>query len=226
MGRLLRWSAVVIVAALVASCGDDGGSTPESTGPDPARDRAVADAAAFHLYDFPTAWKEIDFEALGAPPTMETLAQCLGESSEPTAEVLRGYRFGAGINEVAVSQVRMLPTLAAAQAEIAPTVTPEFVPCVADKVKGLLSASMDEGLSVAEVTGTGDNVSFGGANGVGVDMLARITSPTGERTIYPAAVFLQKGRAVVIITLLSNNRSVSDTRRALSASVAGRLPAE
>ena len=57
-------------------------------------------------------------------------------------------------------------------------------------------------------------------------MVARIASATGERTIYPAAVFLQKGRAVAIITVLSNNVSTSGLRRSLSAGVAGRLPAE
>jgi hypothetical protein len=217
---------VVVCAVAAAGCGGGSSGSDEPAAPDPARDRDVADAAAFHLHDFPDGWQQIDFEALGAPPTMETLAECLGETSAPTAQVVRGYRFGPGINEVAVSQVRILGDLAAAQAEIAPTVDPAFVPCVAEGVKGLLSRSIGEGLSVGEVTGTGDNLSASGANGVGVDMLARVQSATGERQLYPSAMFLQKGRAVVIITLLSNNRSVADTRRALAASVAGRLPAE
>ena len=218
-----------MLACAVAAAGCGGGSSDpeEPAGPDPTRDRGVAEAAAFHLTDFRDGWQEIDFEALGAPPTMETLAECLGATSEPTAEVVRGYRFGPGINEVAVSQIRMLRNVAAASAEIEPAVEPEtFVPCVADKVKALLSRSVGEGLSVGEVTGTADSVAPSGANGVGVDLAARIHSATGERTIYPAVVFLQKARAVVIITLLSNNQSVADERRVLSAAVAGRLPAE
>lgn len=226
----MRLRVVAIALALLAgACGgggdDDGGDGPAA--PDPARDRNIADAAAFHLHDFPNGWQEIDFEALGAPPTMETLAQCLGETSEPSAQVVRGFRFGPGINQVAVSEVRVLRDADAARAEIvATTDTSTFVPCVSERVKGLLSTSVGEGLAVSEVTGTAESVSFHGASGVGVDMLARVQGPSGETPLYPSATFLQKGRAVAIITLISNNRAVSDMRRTLSAGVAGRLPVE
>lgn len=225
-----RTVALVVLVACVSACGGGAGSSANEQGPDPARDRDIADAAAFHLHDFPNGWQEIDFEALGAPPTMDTLGECLGaatsEAATETAKVVRGFHFGPGINEVAVSEVRVLHDAAAAQAEIAPTVKPGFADCVTEKVKGLLSTSIGEGLSVGEVTATVDTLSANGANIVGVDMLARITSQTGERTIYPSAVFVQKGRAVAILTLLSNNNSVSDSRRTLSAGVAGRLPAQ
>jgi hypothetical protein len=233
MPRSRRWtvlSPLLLVVALVgAACGGGGSSSGADAGVSgPAHDKDIADAAAFHLHDFPNGWQEIDFEALGAPPTMDTLGACLGPStaSDETAKVVRGFHFGPGINEVAVSEVRVLRDAAGAQAEIAPTVKPEFAACVAEKIKGLLSTSIGEGLSVGDVTGTADALSAGGANGVGVDMLARIDSATGQRTIYPSAAFLQKGRAVAIITLLSNNSSVSDNRRTLSAAVAGRLPVE
>lgn len=220
--RLIAVALVCVVAACSGGSDDD----DEPAGPTPARDRDVAEAASLRLLDVGDTWQPIDFDALGAPPTMETLAECLGDTSSPTAEVVRGYRFGAGINEVAVSQVRILGDVAAAQAEIAPTVDPAFVPCVTDKVKGLLSRSIGEGLSVGEVTGRPDTVAPSGANGVGVDLHARVHSATSERPLYPSVAFVQKGRAVAIITLLSNNSSVADRRRALSAAVAGRLPTE
>jgi hypothetical protein len=226
--RTVLSSLLLVVALVGTACGGGGSSGDDSGVSGPAHDKDIADAAAFHLHDFPNGWQEIDFEALGAPPTMETLGECLGPStaSNETAKVVRGFHFGPGINEVAVSEVRVLRDAAGAQGEIAPTVKPEFASCVADKIKGLLSTSLGEGLSLGEVTGTADALSAGGANGVGVDMLARIDSATGQRTIYPSAAFLQKGRAVAIITLLSNNSAVSDNRRTLSAAVAGRLPVE
>lgn len=215
---------MLLLVSVTAACGGDDDDAP--AGPDPARDRDVAEAASLRLLDVGDTWRQIDFDALGAPPTMETLAQCLGAASTPTAEVVRGYRFGAGINEVAVSEVQILADVAAAQAAIAPAVEAPFLPCVVEKVKGLLSASIGEGLSIGEVTGTVDNVAPAGASGVGVDMHARVHSATGERPLYPAVAFVQKGRAVAIVTLLSNNSSVADRRRALAAAVAGRLPAE
>lgn len=221
-GRLLAIALVCVVAACTGGSDDD----DQPAAPTPARDRDVAEAASLRLLDVGDTWQPIDFEAVGAPPTMETLAECLGATPTPTAQVVRGYRFGAGINEVAVSQVQMLPDVAAAQAAIAPAVDPAFVPCVTDKVKGLLSRSIGEGLSVGEVTGRADAVSPSGANGVGVDLHARVLSATSERPLYPAVAFVQKGRAIAIITLLSNNQAVADRRRALSAAVAGRLPTE
>jgi hypothetical protein len=222
-GRLV---AVALVCVLAAACGGGDDDDDGPVAPDPSRDRDVAEAASLRLLDVGDTWQQIDFEALGAPPTMETLSECLGDVPTPTAEVVRGYRFGAGINVVAVSEVQLLPDVAAAQAAIAPTVEAPFVPCVVEKVKSILSASIGEGLSVGEVTGTVDNVAPPGASGVGVDMHARVQSATGERPLYPAVGFVQKGRALAIVTLLSNNSSVADRRRSLSSAVAGRLPTE
>jgi hypothetical protein len=224
----LRGIALLVVAVLlVAACG--GGSDDDDsnqTGPDPARDRELAAAIAFHQYDFPAGWEQIDFAASGSPPTMETLAQCLGPATSTTAKVTNGYHFGPGINEVAVVEVKVLPTVEAAAKVIAPTVKPEFAPCVVDHIKGLLSTSLGADITLADLTGSASTITNATANGVAIDMTAHLNSARGALTSYPAAVFLQRGRIVATVTLLSDNLSTVDLSRTLAAAVANRMPAD
>jgi hypothetical protein len=223
----LRWIALLAPAVLaVAACGGGSGGKDDQSGPDPKRDRDLANAIAFHQYDFPAGWEQIDFAAQGSPPTMETLAQCLGPAPSTTAEFTNGYHFGPGINEVAVVEVKVLPTAEAAAKVIAPTVKPAFGPCVVDHIKGLLSTSLGADLALADLTGSASTITNATANGVAIDMTAHLTSPRGPLTSYPAAVFLQRGRVVATVTLLSDNLSTADFSRSLSAAVANRMPAD
>jgi hypothetical protein len=224
----LRWIALAVVAVLlVAACGGGSdGDDDDQSGPDPARDRDLATAIAFHQYDFPAGWEQIDFAASGSPPTMETLAQCLGTAPSPTAKVTNGYRFGPGINEVAVVEVKVLPTAEAAAKAIAPTVKPEFGTCVVDHIKALLSTSLGADITLVDLTGAASTITNATANGVAIDMTAHLASPRGALTSYPAAVFLQRGRILATVTLLSDNLSTVDVSRTLSAAVANRMPAD
>jgi hypothetical protein len=222
-----RIIALATFVALVTACGGGGnGSSAKDDAPDPARDRELATAIAFHQYDFPAGWEEIDFAASGSPPTMDTLAQCLGPAPSATAKVTNGYHFGPGINEVAVVEVKVLPTAEAAAKVIAPTVTPEFGPCVVDHIKGLLSTSLGADITLVDLAGNASTIANSTANGVAVDMTAHLNSPRGALTSYPAAVFLQRGRIVATVTLLSDNLSTVDLSRTLAAAVANRMPAD
>jgi hypothetical protein len=221
-----RIVALALLAALASACGGGGGTNAEADAPDPAHDRDLASAIAFHQYDFPAGWEAIDFAAAGSPPTMETLAQCLGPASAPTAKVTSGYHFGPGINEVAVVEVKVLRTAAAAGAVIAPTQKPEFASCVVDHIKALLSTSLGADLALDDLSGTSSTITNATANGVAIDMTAHLSSPRGALTSYPAAVFLQRGRVVATVTLLSDNLSTVDLSRTLAAAVANRMPAD
>ena len=226
--RLRGIALLVLAAVALAACGGGGGGSKEGddAGPDPARDRDLATAIAFHQYDFPAGWQAIDFAAAGSPPTMETLAQCLGPAATPTARVTSGYHFGPGINEVAVVEVKVLRTAEAAAKVIAPTVKPEFAGCVVDHIKALLSTSLGADISLADLTGAASMITNATATGVAIDMTAHLTSPRGALTSYPAAVFLQRGRTVATVTLLSDNLSTVDLSRTLAAAVANRMPAD
>jgi hypothetical protein len=221
-------SLAIVVLLVVAACGggSGNGTSADEGGPDPARDKEIAEAVAFHQYDFAGGWEEVNFAAEGSPPTMETLSQCLGSKATPSATALRGYHYGPGINQLAHVDVRVMKRAEDAAAAIAPTVKPEFATCVVEKVKGLLSTALGADLVLNDLTGTATTVASGAANGVAIDMTARITSPRGQITSYPAAVFLQRARTVAIVTLLSNNVSMVDLSRTLSAAVANRMPPE
>lgn len=214
----------LVLGVLAAACGSSGdGEAGSATTIDRRRDAALAERVAFHLYDFPAGWEEIDLTAPGSPDTVAELTQCLGPITATTAEAVKGFKSGAGANAVAGIQVWVMRDEALARAAFEPALEPAFEGCVTERIRGLLGRSLGENSVLTGLTPSRHDVTVPGANGVAVDFVASVGTPSGPLATYPGVAFVQRGRMLSAITLLSNNVATSDLRTTLVANVAGRM---
>ena len=225
-----RWCGGLLALVLlltVAACGgggsggDDAGGEAD-TGPTEAD---LAAAIAFHSYDFPAGWTEVQLGGPEDPKSIDRLKQCLGPVPEGTTAADKTFHYGPGVNSVASVRVWIFPDAAGADAIVAPTRdAATFDACLTDAVRAVMTSSLGPGVVLEQLAATRENVTLTSTNGVGIDFLARVSSPSGPLSTYPAAAFVQKGRAVAAVTVLSNNLDVRGLRRQLTAAVVGRMP--
>ena len=217
----------LVLVLVVGACGGGGGGSDDGddaadTGP---TDAELAEAIAFHSYDFPQGWTEVQLGGPEDPKTIDRLLQCLGPVAQGATATDKAYHYGPGANSVASVRVWLFDSAESATALVQPSQQADtFDPCVTTAVRELMSRSIAEDTVFEQLTATRENVTLTSTNGVGIDFVARMRSPSGPLATYPAAAFVQKGRAVAAVTVLSNNLDVRSLRRQITAAVVGRMP--
>ena len=225
MRRLLALLAVAVM--VLAGCGDDGGGDGGAGTREGPTDEELAQVIAFRNFDFPEGWAELPAGAPGDPKSVDRLQTCLGPVDTATTVLDKVRIHGAGANNVAGVRVWVFPDAEAAQAAIEPAEDPAaFDPCVTEAVKSLLLTTLGGQTVFQDVTPAREAVQLTGATGAAIDFVVRVQSPSGPLATYPGAAFAQKGRVVVLITVLSNNNpDIRGVRRTLTSQVVNRIPA-
>lgn len=185
-GRTTLAILTVLMFALSACGGGKKDSTPSTTAPDPAANKAAARSLLLFQSDLPAGWKATPHEDdPGDAVVQKKLADCAG-ASDPSRAIanLDSPDFDLGDAEVS-SSVDVVATLADFEKDVAALKSSKYVACV----KQLFGTELERQIRQEAPDATFDDVS-----------LARVASPTyGDVTVVlkGTVTLTVKGQAVV-----------------------------
>ncbi len=214
--------ALGLLLALSAACGGGGGDKP-----DPAADKAKAQAANPKPADFPAGWNSKPHEALpGEDELAAEIAECVGISPPSTraSAQVRSPDFTSGFATSATSVITFVRSEEEAAADAAALAKPQFAECAQPGYAKQIQAVGPEGATVSGVTVTRSKFPAYGDRTVSYRVKGNIDIGQIQITVNIDLVWIFKDRAEVFLTFSNPGGPFPpEVARSVAAKVVERL---